>query len=244
VWPKCFLKKRDGIFAHYSPVSGKVHGADYVVRDVCEVCNNQKLSYLDAYFCLLNDKYFCKPADFGGKVHFEYDYDLLARSLLKISYNAARSASSETEPFLGLISYILEGKTKQNDFAVVAELVSPSRIRNSDETTTIVHPTMYRSALSKLLTPNGEASLLRLVAINSFFFHILLRRKVASSVQFGLSIKELLKNVAGTVLMDPDCKAIDLATSPQDSLSSMLPLLKAKNKEYGNYFRSKKKIKS
>ena len=244
VWPDCFLKKRDGNFAHYSPVSGKVHGADYVVRDVCPVCNNQKLSELDAYFCLLNDTYFFKPAGFGEKVHFEYEYDLLTRSLLKISYNTARSASGETEPFLGLISYILEGKTKQNDFAVVAELVSPSRIRNADKTTTVIPPTMYRSALSKLQTPNGEASLLRLVAINSFFFHIVLRRKGASSVQFGLSVNELLENVAGTVLMDPGCKSIDLATSPQDSLSSMLPLLQAKHKEYGNYFRNKKKKKS
>lgn len=127
---------------------------------------------------------------------------------------------------------------------VVAELVSPSRIRTLDNTTTVIPPTMYRSALSKLLTPNAEASLLRLVAVNSFFFHIALRRKEASTFQFDMSVRELLENVAGTVFVDPRYKSIELTTSPQDSLRSMLPLLQVKRKEYSDYFLSNKKKKS
>jgi len=103
---------------------------------------------------------------------------------------------------------------------------------------------MYRSALSKLLTPNAEASLLRLVAVNSFFFHIALRRKEASTFQFDMSVRELLENVAGTVFVDPRYKSIELTTSPQDSLRSMLPLLQVKRKEYSDYFLSNKKKKS
>ncbi len=80
VWPECFLErvgKTGQNFAHYSPKSGLVHGADYIVRDVCATCNNIKLSVLDLYFCALYDHYFHEPKGSDAVVEFFYDFDLL-----------------------------------------------------------------------------------------------------------------------------------------------------------------------
>src|SRR5688572_21591733 len=110
VWPKCFLEKVGrGSHAHYSPKSGKVHGADYLVKDVCAACNNNKLSVLDTYFCNLYDKYFCLPRDSDSVVEFSYNFHLLFRSLLKIAFNTARSASTEVQPLVRLAKYVLDG---------------------------------------------------------------------------------------------------------------------------------------
>jgi hypothetical protein len=57
VWPSCFMDRVGRNAAHYSPKSGKVHGADYVVRDVCAECNAVHLAELDAYFCAFYDSH-------------------------------------------------------------------------------------------------------------------------------------------------------------------------------------------
>jgi hypothetical protein len=36
---------------HFSLRAQRVHGADYVVNDVCSLCNRDRLGPLDAYFC-------------------------------------------------------------------------------------------------------------------------------------------------------------------------------------------------
>src|SRR5262249_13651963 len=72
VWPEGFLDRvrQTEDYAHYSPKSGVVHGADYTVRDVCATCNNIKLSGLDQYFCALYDQYFYDPKGPNSVVEF------------------------------------------------------------------------------------------------------------------------------------------------------------------------------
>jgi len=85
VWPSCFLDRFGRHAAHFSVRGQQVHGADYVVKDVCKTCNSERLSPLNAYFCRLYDEYFRFLHDFDSEVTFRYDFNLLARSLLKIS---------------------------------------------------------------------------------------------------------------------------------------------------------------
>ena len=238
VWPSGFLKKHKGNSAHYSPKSGKVHGGDYIVSDVCEHCNNNKLSPLDSYFCKLDDLYFSNPRGFNEEVIFEYEYDLLARILLKIAYNTARSAGSETSPFTRTTDYILHGNNRPTGISIIGELVSPTLVPDSQDParTKEIRPTMYRSVLCQLLTPHSYAVLLRLVAVSSFFFFLLLTREPSNQTIFNRAVQELINHVSGTVLLKPECKSVILRTSPQDSLSSMLPLLHRKHKEYQEFF--------
>ena len=107
VWPSCFTDRVGRDSAHYSPKSGKVHGSDYIVRDVCSECNNVHLAKLDDYFCSFYDRHLSVPLGADQTVILNYDYDLLCRVLLKIAYNTARSAGSDSAPFRRLLSYIL-----------------------------------------------------------------------------------------------------------------------------------------
>jgi len=245
IWPAAFLERRKALYAHYSPSSGNVHGADYVVRDVCQACNNGSLSLLDNYFCFIYDNYFKEPRGAGAEVIFNYNYNLLARSLLKIAYNTARSANSEIMPLQRFSNYILNGEPRPEGLAVICELVSPSYIKDSDDPAQITEilPTMYRSARAEFQSPNGSAFLVRMIAVNSFYFHILVVRDPDNIEGFLQGIREFLEGVKGTVFLLPESDQVTLTTSPQDGLRSMLPLLKAKRAEYKSYFDTNRKKK-
>ena len=245
VWPKCFLDKvgRDR-HAHYSPKSGKVHGADYLVKDVCATCNNNKLSVLDTYFCSLYDEYFCLPRDSGSVIEFSYNFDLLLRALLKIAYNTARSSSTEVRPLVRLAKYVLDGGTTPEGVALVAELVSPSYVvdrAHPDLLPEKVLPTMYRSARGKLLTSHGGD--VRIVAIGSFFFHLLIARDPENLEAFFSALDEFMSELEGTIRLTLGATPSVLRSTRRDSLSSMMPLLTAKRSQYQRFFdngRSKK----
>lgn len=243
VWPAAFLGRRNGLYAHYSPSSGNVHGADYIVRDVCQSCNNGKLSILDNYFCKIYDNYFKEPRGVGIEVVFDYDYHLLARTLLKIAYNTARSANSEVIPLQRFSEYILKGEQRPEGLAVIGELVSPSYIKDNEDPAKIkeILPTMYRSARGEFQSPYGSTFLLRMVAINSFYFHLLVVRNPAQIEDFYQGINEFLEGVKGTVILQPESNQVILKTSPQDGLRSMLPLLKAKRTNFRAFFDTSRK---
>jgi len=228
--------------AHYSPTSGKVHGSDYTVRDVCSTCNSDYLSALDAYFCSLYDAQLSIPKGFGQTVSFQYNYDLLCRALLKIAYNTARSVRDDCHPFARLTDYILYGGTTPPDIAVFAEIVSPTVIVSREgqgEVRKEILPTMYRSARGGLLTPHGKDVLVRIVAVNSFFFHVLIKIDEQHPEGFAKAVQEFGDNIQGVVLLSPGVSEIQLHSSPQDSLSSLLPLLKANRDQYNAFFQGK-----
>lgn len=239
VWPKSFLAKLEKGYAKYSPKSGKVHGGDYIVHDVCSLCNNERLSPLDLYFSKLYDSYFYDTKGLNETIIFEFDYDLLTRVLLKIAYNTARSAGSEVLPFQRIVNYILYGTERPEGIATIAELVSPTFIThqiNKELHIKEIRPTMFRSALGKLLTPHGDTVLVRIVAVNSFYFHLLITRDPFDKKIFEIAVNEFTEGIPGTILLSPTCKSVSLYSSPQDGISSMLPLLKGKHKEYSEFF--------
>jgi hypothetical protein len=95
------------------------------VRDVCEDCNNVTLSGLDTYAAGLDRAYFTRIIGFSPNIEFQYDYKLLLRWLLKISYNddRTRPAPYETRPF---VSFIL-GHQPEPPFAttVLLGMITP-----------------------------------------------------------------------------------------------------------------------
>jgi len=100
---------------------------------------------------------------------------------------------------------------------------------------------MYRSARGFLKTKNGAGVLVRIVAVGSFFFHLLLTRNPNNLDPFGAAVSEFLAGIRGSTLVDPSKPSIVLRSSPQDSLRSMMPLLNAKWEQYREFFDRKKK---
>ena len=63
---------------------------------------------------------------------------------------------------------------------------------------------MYRSALGQLLTPHGTAVLVRVIAVNSFFFHLFLVRDPEDLESFDMAKTEFLSGIRGTVSLGPE----------------------------------------
>ena len=173
VWPSCFLDRFGRHAAHFSARGQKVHGADYVVKDVRTVCNSERLSPLDSYFCMLYEQYFAHLHDFDSTVTLQYDFCLLARTLLKIAYNSARQGLSNPEPLEELREFIVGLDPYPTQLAIFAELVSPTMVLQSNGSICKVMPNMYRSALGQYLGPGGDRILLRMVSVNSYYFHLI-----------------------------------------------------------------------
>jgi len=78
------------------------------VRDVCADCNNVALSELDSYICDLYERQFVHMPQRHEAVTLAYDYHLLKRWLLKLSFNSARIHNSPDRQTLeALRPYIL-----------------------------------------------------------------------------------------------------------------------------------------
>jgi len=109
-----FLNRYMGTrFLGYNEAADKVTVGERVIRDVCFTCNNESLGALDGY----GHQYF--QANKLEQVFTEekvtevlYDYDLLLRWVLKISYNSFRTVDFSDDPFVSLLPYILTGKNR------------------------------------------------------------------------------------------------------------------------------------
>jgi len=87
----------------------KIVATETTLADVCATCNNGFLSQLDEYGSKLYDKYFSAIPQSGKRIEFRCEFDLLARWLLKLSYNAARTgiwSSYYREYLLRVTDYI------------------------------------------------------------------------------------------------------------------------------------------
>ncbi|MGH7458443.1 MAG: hypothetical protein ACREKN_05065, partial [Longimicrobiaceae bacterium] len=159
------------------------------------------MTELDAYFCRLHDEYFVDLRDFGSQVIFRYDYDLLARVLLKIAYNSARCAGSSIDALAPLRGYILGVVPRPARLALFAELLSPSRVPRTDDRATeeIVMPLVYRSAVTQLTSPHGSRVHTRFIEVRSFLFHLVVPLQDTTRVEFRSAARELAQLVKGVV---------------------------------------------
>ena len=237
VWPSGFLDRVGRTAAHFSVKAGKVHGSDYVVRDVCAKCNNHRLSPLDAYLCRLYDTYFEELRDFDSTVAFKYDWDLLARTLLKVAYNSSRAGVSDPVPLARVRKYILGLDPRPKQLAIYLEVVSPSVVTPKGKSKPEkVFPAMYRSAVTQLLTEGAEHVLTRVVAVNSFYFHLMLPKDNLSNKQFGVVAEALERLIDGTVRLKPGQSSATIRSSPQDGLRSIAPHIRANADQYRQFF--------
>ena len=83
LFPECF--------ATIDNARGKAYASDPVVKDVCSVCNNQKLSYIDNYAREFIEQYFVVDYSEDAILDFQYNYVLLQKVLLKYAFNDLRS---------------------------------------------------------------------------------------------------------------------------------------------------------
>jgi hypothetical protein len=101
-------------------------------------------------------------------------------------------------------------------------------------------PNMYRSALGQFLGLGGDRILLRVVAVNSYYFHLIVPLKNLPQADFDLAVNQFSENLKGVVLLSPGLAEVTIHTSPQDGIRSMIPQLRAYRDQYSKFFAKKK----
>lgn len=87
LFPECYIT--------FDDAREKVHLGDPMVKDVCAVCNNQKISYIDSYAKNFIGRYFTQKYTEDDVVEIEYDYVMIQKMLLKYAFNDMRSHNAD-----------------------------------------------------------------------------------------------------------------------------------------------------
>ena len=199
IWSNSFLK-RGNFGVKFSAKANKTFAGDLIISDVCAKCNNGPLSVLDAHACELYDRRFSKFVEAGASVPFSYDYGLLMRWLLKISFNSARSSGQDVELLARYRETILAENPRSPAFvAGYVATISPSYNTNTEHgSTRKIYP--HAARCGPLQFPSfdiGDILATRCVMINSFMFSLLIARSSGISTR---RVVELLRHIPGVPL--------------------------------------------
>jgi hypothetical protein len=124
--------------------------------------------------------------------------------------------------------------------AIFAELVSPAMVPQPDGSNCKVMPNMYRSILGQFLGPGGDRIMLRVVAVNSYYFHLIVPLKKLPQVDFDSAVNQFADKRKGVVRLSPGLSKVTIHTSPQDGIRSIIPQLRAYREQYSKFFAKKR----
>lgn len=130
VIPKGFIEHMNTgkKYAWLDKAPTRLINAELTVKDVCAVCNNGELSLLDSYGLKLILKYNEQIFLQTKKIYFKYDYDMLARWLLKVCYNSARANDTkyDIELYEKNVDYIMNKGIAKTCISVFAMYIGTS----------------------------------------------------------------------------------------------------------------------
>lgn len=227
LWPAGIIKRVE-YSMRYTEKAGKFFDADMVIADVCSVCNNGVLSQLDNYICNLHDNFFSEffIKHESEKIVFEYDYYMLTRWLLKISYNSARMAGENVRLMESFVPYIM-GNTRELEDMVSFRLelvptANLAEIKSDSINSFSITPSSARCGRILLSGITDDWCILRFVAINSFYFFIVItpHKLVVAENEIERLVNFLPQNI-----LFPENRTITLYPSTRDAVTWHTPWL-------------------
>ena len=246
IWPSCIIERVPTYNARYSERANKVFNGDLTISDVCVDCNSGPLSHLDNYICKLYDRWFVQFPERGQWLNFDYDWSLLGRWLLKISFNSARASGSDSVVLARFANTILGIDPRTPDLAIWLDLAEPTYFENEYGGGLVglkrVLPLMTRVCRIQIPDANIPNYTVRLVAINAFYFYLAIPNFPYSGVFNGLErIAEFFALMAN---LDPDESSVRAKTTGLSSHLLIGPHLREKQSLYEAYFRREGKNKT
>ena len=205
-------------------------GGEGKVKDVCAECNNGVLSDLDGYGKkLLSESGLLVHNYVKMSITLRYDYELLLRWLLKISFNSSRTDGAHSHLFEKYVPFIL-GKSPappRHRLACLAYLAAPERLGESNIRQ---EPFLRITQGSKFLNPflvricyggvSGEHSYtLRLNIFGPVVFHLVLFNESTLPGHSATAIRRLLKLSPGALEIDRKHRLLQLQAGERSWLS-------------------------
>jgi hypothetical protein len=125
-----YQKKTEGKFVGWVDKAKKVLPVEGVIKDVCELCNNEALGRLDASASKMLKSSGILSVNYINKtLVLDYEYNFLLRWVLKVSYNSSRASDNFPHRFQKYIPYILGDQIDSpDDVFLLAGLTKPDYI--------------------------------------------------------------------------------------------------------------------
>ncbi|MEQ9441263.1 MAG: hypothetical protein RIG62_19625 [Cyclobacteriaceae bacterium] len=234
IWPKCIVKKMPELELKYLDSRNIITSSELVISDVCSECNNEKLSLLDSYFCSLYDSYFKDFVEEKKPLKFTYNYDLLLRSFLKITYNSSRTVSRENNDLERFRNYILSGNEIREDVIVKIDIITPSIINDVK-----IYPSAARCGTFSI-GKKSDNFILRVLSVNSYYFYIVIsnEEKIAEDIMTN-EFWDVFNSVPGTLIQPYGNEITVNKFSREDSYSILYPHISSKEEYYAKIFNNK-----
>jgi len=215
IWPSCIINRFENNLRTYNGKIGKFHRGDPTIRDVCSKCNNEKLGKLDKYLCDIHDENLSDYVKHGDATSLEYDYNLLLRSLLKISYNSYRAHKSDEDNRIhkDFIEYIIGEMGRPRKVMVRLQVVTTAEaqgnIANKGE---VVYPSLIRCCSVKYNGVLSDRFCIRLIAIKSYWFFIIFPYWSASRLKYEELVQGMndATGMPAGVELDPSDESIHI----------------------------------
>lgn len=194
IWPKGIIQRMPELEARYLDSIEKFVQSELIISDVCADCNNKKLSVLDGYLCQLYDTYFGTFIEGEEEIVFKYDYELLLRSLLKITYNSSRTKSRDNNYFSSFREFILNGGKSYENIIIKLDFVRPYILDGEK-----IYPKSARCGTIET-NCNADYLALRVVSINSYYFYIIIYKNEILDDAHINEYKEVFNRIPGIII--------------------------------------------
>lgn len=233
IWPKCIINRMPELEAKYIGNQDKFTSAELVVRDVCAECNNTKLSKLDDYLCFLYDKYFKYYVEEIDNLTFEYNYELLLRVLLKITYNNARTFDKTDSYYREYRKSILNGGIIHENIVIKLDIIKP-HLEDDNK----IYPKSARCGRIDVGI-QSDKFILRLISLNSFYFYIIISvDNLIDSTSVEI-LENIYSRVPGTLIHPYQDKVTVSSFSDIDTYSAHIDFILRTKKSFNEYSKGK-----
>lgn len=222
--PDWFLKidPSDDDSMFFERIPKKFLYTDAVIKDVCSECNNSHLSNLDSYGKALYDTFFNEHIYKNETIDFKYDYDLLVKWLIKLSYNSARANKTDLEVLEDYGNLIINDNAMSEEVIVYCASMAasniddfpPSKLAERNEKCDIYLPNWFRIGFFRVPEFDSHDLCFRHVTINSYSFFIFIpklkdgnylkqKKQLIAAIKKEKRFGELLTKGGHTILSPP-----------------------------------------
>jgi len=238
----------------YNAAADKFMSWEAKIKDVCAACNNGPLSNLDAYgksFYTVNG---CgRTFDRKTDISISYDFNLLLRWVLKISFNAARTRDTVHPAFRQSVPYIIGGDPMPFTPFLGVEVVRNHPVRKKDRWRLpaeakgwkSIPPLQFRVGPMFAVTPGGRHHkdvLTRFFSINAFFFVVALFPSSMNEGRRASILNSTTSNAPSLVLLDSAKAQATLSVSATTGLQRYIEQGVTVQRQWLDYLRETKQI--
>jgi hypothetical protein len=209
-----FQKQMENKILGWNDIAAKMLSFEAMIRDVCASCNGGVLSMLDASGKeMLEKSEVLVHNNTKSNIGIYYDYDLLTRWLLKLSFNSSRVNRKFAHIFEHHIQYMLVGKPRpqKNELSIVVYMAKAESVK---EVVPGLEPYMQLAEGSNLLnpflvrityaaTPSEAPYEIRGIFFGPLMFFLILFREGISPGLAASETKKFQKRFIGSLILDP-----------------------------------------